>query len=186
MMSSPANIKDARVRKLADDSICAQDKKIAQMRYLVDDIEASRVMSERRKASVGNIVSLEHALSTDNIPVLDPEVMSKAEIARLFPEASACTFTYTSDSPAVLTIGAADDGVAGLVKLDGDLVRLEVPSKGRVAAKVAACADGLTMQVRAPGGGALNAEGAMQEAGLTLEREAGLTARLRGFYRCAA
>ena len=41
MTSSRANIEDARVRKLADEIIYAQDKEIAQMRYLVDEIEAS-------------------------------------------------------------------------------------------------------------------------------------------------
>lgn len=186
MTSSRANIEDARVRKLADEIIYAQDKEIAQMRYLVDEIEASGVRSKPHEATVGDVVSLEQALSTANIPVLDPEFMSDAETARLFPNGPACTFTYTSDSPAVLAIGSADDGMAGLVKLSGDLVRLDVPSDGDVATGVASRADGLAMQVSAPGGGALNAAGAMQEADLTLELDAGLTAGFRGFYRCAA
>lgn len=186
MTSSRANIEDARVRKLADEIIYAQDKEIAQMRYLVDEIEASGVVSEPEEPGAGDIVSLDQALSTANIPVLDPEFMSDAEIARLFPNGPACTFTYTSDSPAVLALGPADDGMAGLVKLSGDLVRLEVPSDGDVATGVAPRADGLTMQVSAPDGGSLDATGAMRETDLTLELDAGLTAGFRGFYRCAA
>ncbi len=186
MTSSRANIEDARVRKLADEIIYAQDKEIAQMRYLVDEIEASGVVSEPEEPGAGDIVSLDQALSTANIPVLDPEFMSDAEIARLFPNGPACTFTYTSDSPAVLALGPADDGMAGLVKLSGDLVRLDVPSDSDVATGIAPRADGLAMQVSAPDGGTLNATGAMQEADLTLELEAGLTAGFRGFYRCAA
>ncbi len=185
MTSSRANIEDARVRKLADEIIYAQDKEIAQMRYLVDEIEASGVRSEPEEGRVGDVVSLEQALSTADIPVLDPEFMSEEEIAQLFPAGPACTFAYTSDSPAVLAIGSVDDGMAGLVKLSGDLVRLDVPSDGDVATGVAPRADGLAMQVSAPGGGALNAAGAMQEADLTLELDAGLTAGFRGFYRCA-
>lgn len=185
MTSSRANIEDARVRKLADEIIYAQDKEIAQMRYLVDEIEASGVMSEPQESSVGEIVSLDQALSTANIPVLDPGFMSDAEIARLFPDGPTCTFSYTSDSPAVLAIGSVGDDMAGLVKLRGDLVRLDVAPEGDIATGAAPRADGLAIEVSAPGGGALNADGTMQEADLTLELDAGLTAGFRGFYRCA-
>ena len=39
MTSSRANIEDSRVRKLADEIIYAQDKEIAEMRFLIDDID---------------------------------------------------------------------------------------------------------------------------------------------------
>ncbi len=186
MTSSRANIEDARVRKLADEIIYAQDKEIAEMRYLVNEIEASGVTARRDAPAPGEIVSLEDALSTAEVAVLDPGFMSEAEIARLFPAGAACTFSYTSDSPAVLAVGSADDGRAGLVKLSGDLVRLGVPSDGDVAAGVTAQDDGITVEVSAPGGGPLNASGTTQEADLTLELEAGLSAGFRGYYRCGA
>lgn len=185
MTSSRANIEDARVRKLADEIIYAQDKEIAEMRYLVDAIETSGVVSVSQEARVGEIVSLEQALSTADIPVLDPGFLSGAEIARLFPDGAACVFTYTSDSPAVLAVGPVDGGLAGLVKLSGDLVRLDVAPDSDVARGVAPRADGLAMQVGAPGGGTLNAAGTMQEADLTLALDAGLSAGFRGYYRCA-
>ncbi len=185
MTSSRANIEDARVRKLADEIIYAQDKEIAEMRYLVDEIEASGVMPRSQETPAGNVMDLEQALSTADIAVLDPGFMTEAEIARLFPDGPACTFAYTSDSPAVLALGPADDGMAGLVKLSGDLVRLDLQAGGDIAAGAAPRTEGLAMQVSAPGGGALNAAGAMQEADLTLELDAGLSAGFRGFYRCA-
>ncbi|QQM32807.1 DUF305 domain-containing protein (plasmid) [Martelella lutilitoris] len=186
MTSSRANIEDVRVRKLADEIVYAQDKEIAEMRYLVDEIEASGVVSGSQEAPAGDVMNLEQALSTANIAVLDPGFMTEADIARLFPDGPICTFAYTSDSPAVLAIGSVGDGMAGLVKLSGDLVRLDVSSDGDIATGAAPRADGLAMHVSAPGGGALNAGGTMQEADLTLELDAGLTAGFRGFYRCAA
>ena len=42
MTSKRAQISDPRVRKLADEIIAAQDREIAEMKYLVDDLETRR------------------------------------------------------------------------------------------------------------------------------------------------
>lgn len=186
MTSSRANIEDSRVRKLADEIIYAQDKEIAEMRYLINDIEASGPVSEPKDASAGEIVSLEQALSTANVPVLDPGFMTEEEISVLFPGGATCTFAYTTDSPAVLAVGSTDEGMAGLVKLSGDLVRLNIPAESDITTGVALRADGIAVQVNAPGDGALDATSSPQEATLTLELDAGLTAGFRGFYSCPA
>ena len=42
MTSRRAQISDPRVRKLADEIIAAQDREIAEMKYLVDDLESRK------------------------------------------------------------------------------------------------------------------------------------------------
>ena len=184
MTSSRANIEDTRVRKLADEIIYAQDKEIAQMRYLVNRIEAEGVVSDEPATSAPEIVSLDEALSTAEVAVLDPAFLTQQEIALLFPDGPACSFHYTSDSPAVLAVGPAGDGMAGLVKLSGDLVRVEAGTGADSG--TALRGEGIALQVSAPQGGTLNADGVLQEADLTLELDAGLTAGFRGYYRCGA
>ncbi|TCD16377.1 DUF305 domain-containing protein [Oricola cellulosilytica] len=186
MTSSRANISDPRARKLADEIIYAQDKEIAEMRYLINDIEASGDATEQGSDAPAQIVSLEEALSTAEVAILDPEFMKDDEIAQLFPNGAACTFTYTPDSPPVLAIGPQEGGgAAALVKISGDLVQLDAATGE--ASEPALQAEGISVRVAAAEeGDSLDATAAEPaEANLVLELDAGLRAGFRGFYRCA-
>ncbi|MFX0544624.1 DUF305 domain-containing protein [Roseovarius sp. S1116L3] len=183
MTSGRANIEDARVRKLADGIIFAQDKEIAEMRYLINEIETAGVTTQEGGDAPAQIVSLEEALSTAKVAGVDAEFLKEEEIARLFPGGAACTFYYTTESPASLAIGEVDGAVAGLVKLSGDLVRLEADASGQTLS-----AEGITMKLSAADDSDSLADVGSEpvEATLVLELQAGLTAGYRGFYSCRA
>ena len=182
MTSSRANISDPRVRKLADEIIYAQDKEIAEMRYLVNEIEASGDTSEPETPASPRIVSLDEALSTANTAVLDPGFLTEEEIAQLLPNGAACTFNYTTGSPASLALGEADGEPVGLLKLSGDLVRVDQEASGELGT------EGLSIRLgTAEEGNTLETVGVdPAEATMTLELDAGLSAGYRGFYSCGA
>jgi hypothetical protein len=183
MTSSRANIEDARVRKLADEIVFAQDKEIAEMRYLINDIEAVGKYSDEDGNGRAEIVSLEDALSTAEVAILDPEFITEDEIAQLFPDGAACTFNYTKTSPASLAMGKVEGTETALVKLSGDLIRLKADDSGR-----ALTADGITMRLSPPNeNGSLDIAGSeAAEADLVLELDVGLRAGYRGYYKCNA
>ncbi|MDD9743981.1 MULTISPECIES: DUF305 domain-containing protein [Marinovum] len=181
MTSSRAEISDPRVRKLADEIVYAQDKEIAEMRYLINEIENSGDAPETQDPATPSIVSLEEALSTANVAVIDPGFMTEDEIAQLLPGGPGCTFNYTPGGPPVLALGEADGETAGLVKLSDDLVRIGETASGLGT-------EGLTIRLEAAeDGSSLDAAGAEPvEATMVLELDAGLSAGYRGFYSCGA
>jgi len=181
MTSSRANISDSRVRKLADEIIYAQDKEIAEMRYLINSIETSGDVPEQEQQSRAQLVSLERALSTADVAVTDPGFLFDTEIAALFPNGPACTFNYTTGSPPAFAIGEVDGQTVGLVKLSGDLVSIDAASPTEFSM------EGMAIRIDAAGDnpaplGSIGAEPA--EADMSLELETGLTAGYRGFYSC--
>ncbi len=120
MTSSRAELTDPRVRTLADDIVYAQDKEIAEMRYLIANISANGEASPGASEPAAELKSAEEALATEVISKVDPEFLTEADIAQVFPDGAACSFTYTETSPPVFVAG--DD--TALVKISGDLVQL--------------------------------------------------------------
>ena len=180
MTSSRANISDPRVRKLADEIIFAQDKEIAEMRYLVNDIDANGDAADEGPDRPARIVDLNEALSSAEIAILDLEFLTGDEIAQLFPDRAICTFRYTTTSKPVLAAGQIDGTPAALAKISGDLVRL-----GSTGGTGTLRAEGMSVALSAPdGAAALVNSGEMQDANLVLELNAGLRAGYRGYYGC--
>jgi len=184
MTSSRANISDPRVRKLADEIIYAQDKEIAEMRFLIADIEANGDARPTAEGGASEVVPLEEALSSAEIAILDPEFLTDADIAQAFPDGATCTFNYTETSPPVVATGP--DGEA-LVKISGDLVQLGAAEAGALTTGPTLVADGITMSIGTPEGGEpLDATAGLQDADLILELDAGLRAGYRGYFGCGA
>jgi len=73
------------VRKMANEIIYAQNKEIAEMRYLVDDIEDRGMSTDLPDPDPAEITSFEQALATAEVANLDPEFMTDEDVALLFP-----------------------------------------------------------------------------------------------------
>ena len=176
MTSTRANISDPRVRKLADSIIYAQDKEIAEMRYLIADIAANGDASDDKAESAARLADAQEALSTEVLATIDPEFLKEEEIAEVFPEGAACRYAYTEKSPPVFVVGDTTDVLVGLVKISGDLVQLPTEDATRQGGTFEA--EPLVAELRESGDGDLY--DLIVTAGT--EYEAGF----RGHYACAA
>ncbi len=186
MTSSRANLSDPRVQKLSSEIVYAQDKEIAEMRYLIADIERSGDASHTGNENRAQIVTLEQALATAEIPILDPEFISQEEVERAFPDGATCAFTYTETSPPVLVVARQGSAAVALVKISGDLIELQTEDRDGQQAGLGFVSEGISMRAFSVAGVPLAAVGSVEqvEADLRFELDAGLQAGYRGFYNC--
>lgn len=173
MTSTRANISDPRVRKLADEIAAAQNKEIAEMKYLIADLEGENTgdpIPAREPGAPAPVASVEEALASAKVPGLDAEALTEAEIDSALGRETSCRFLRTTESPAILAVGPA--GAAALMKLNGKLIELEAAGDGQFTA------EGVSLRV-SPADGL--PEGS---ADLLFDLEEGHTVGYRGVYRC--
>lgn len=178
MVSERAEITDPRVRKLADEIIAAQEKEIAEMSYLIRDLDASGEVGEdfplgETEGPARVATDLADALSVPAIAGLDAGGMTLDEIAQVVPEAI-CAFRFAEGQQTQVAAGANGDAV---VKINGALLALSGeadPNGGRFTA------DGLSLTV-APTG-----DGDRATLVLDLTTEPALRVGYDGLYRCAS
>ncbi len=178
LTSERAQIRDPRVRKLADGIIAAQRREIAEMRYLIAEVSEGNVVESIYQDPPAKPGSVEDALSNTLVSTLDLAPMPAAEADRVLETSASCRFNRSPETDPILW---ASEGGPAAMKLNGVLVALETsgePQEGRVAFS----APGATVTVRPLGDDATW----RQNAELVFELDEGLSVGYGGFYSCDA
>lgn len=178
MTSERAQIRDPRVRHLADEIVEAQRREIAEMRYLIADISEGNVVDSIYQDPPAEPGSVENALANTLISTLDLAPMPEAEADRVLGTAAPCTFNRSPESDPILW---ASEGGAAAMKLNGVLIGLEVQGNPQEGAATFS-APGTTVAVRPLGDEA----DWRQNAELVFKLDQGLSVGYRGFYGCEA
>ena len=177
MTSERAQIRDARVRKLADEIIAAQRREIAEMRYLIAETTGGSIAEEVYHDPPARPGSVEDALANTLVSQLDLAPLPEDEAAPLLGTAPSCSFHRSPVSDPVLW--ADTEGTAAL-KLNGVLVTLEAED-GPQDGPTTFSAPGITVTLRDLGEQA----DWRQSAELVFALDQGLTVGYRGFSDCA-
>jgi hypothetical protein len=179
MTSERSQIRDPRVRKLADEIIEAQRREIAEMRYLIADVSSGNVAESTYEDPPAAPGTVEDALANTLVSQLDLAPVPKAEADRLIETDSRCTFNRSPESEPILW--AAQDGAGAAVKLNGVLVPLDRNGDPQIDPAVFA-SPGMRVSVRSLGEEA----DWRQDSELVFELDQGLVVGYRGFYDCSA
>jgi hypothetical protein len=177
MTSERAQIRDPRVRKLADEIIEAQRREIAEMRYLIADVSSGNIVESIYQDPPAEPGTVDDALSNTLISRLDLAPMPQAEADRVLAAGERCAFNRSPETDPVLWVDRQSGGAA--MKLSGVLVALDAAGKTDSGGMEFA-APGTTVTVRPLDEGA----DWRSDAELVFELDQGLTVGYRGFYEC--
>lgn len=175
MTSERAGIEDARVRKLADEIIGAQRKEIAEMRYLIADIDAGNKTSEIYEDPEARPGSVEDAVNNTLKSTLDVAPVTADEAGDIIGGETQCAFNRSPEEDPILRTA----GGTGTMKLNGILLTLEAEGPAQATGGEFRT-DGFSTAVRT-----LGDEGDWRgEADLVFVLEDGPTVGYRGFWSC--
>tara|TARA_R110002020_G_scaffold26514_2_gene85930 strand:+ start:974 stop:1834 length:861 start_codon:yes stop_codon:yes gene_type:complete len=173
MTSERAGIEDARVARLAHEIAAAQRKEIAEMRYLITETAAGRVVNTVYQDPPAQAGTMADALANTKLSALDPEPLSVQEAQLAISPAGGCRFNETPGTDPILWTSA--DGLSAAMKVNGVVVVLEpdgAPDQRRWST------DGLSVAVT-PGVG-----GFQSDTMLAFDMDPGPSSGFGGFWHC--
>ena len=177
MTSERAQIRDPRVRKLADEIIEAQRREIAEMRFLTAAISEGRGVERIYEDPPAEPGSVQDALSRVLISHLDLAPMARAEADQVLPADARCTFRLSREADPILWV--LRDGTGGAMKLNDVFVSLDASGDPPIG-DVNLSAPGAAVTVRSLGDDA----DWRADAELVFELDQGFAVGYRGFYGC--
>ena len=146
MTSKRAEITDPRVKTLAEEIVVAQDREIAEMRFLLADIaangEAGPDWPLGKSEGPAEVEGLQRAIASPVIAGIRPAPMTEEEITRALGEEATCSFVRAVNADPVLATNGSGNGVA---KISGSLVVFE--ADGGISSGGVLTADGGRMTV---------------------------------------
>lgn len=123
MTSERAEITDPRVAKLAKEIVHAQNREIAEMRFLINDIEANGEAGSEwplgETAAPATVEPLTEAIATPVIAGIRPAALTPEEIDRGLGSEPVCSFVRAVNADPILV---TDSRGRGFAKVSGSLV----------------------------------------------------------------